>query len=246
MSDHGTSARPLVALTGRRLPEGRVGQWGESVALQSRYLDSVRRAGGEGVVVEPHDLTPDTARALLRRFDALVLTGGPDLDPARYGASSHPAVYGCDPVADTFELALCSAAIETAVPTLAICRGLQVVNVALGGTLHQHLPDVPGADTHGRPGVIGGALLHTVDLEPGSLLAEVTGTTRPTCSCHHHQAVDRVGDGLRVTARAADGVVEGLELEGAPSLLAVQWHPEDTTADDPAQQALFDHLVATA
>lgn len=242
------SSRPLVALSGRRLPSGRVQNWSDdAVALQARYLDSVQRAGADCAIVDPRELTDAEAQRILRRFDALVLTGGAgDLDPATYGAAPHPELFGCDPAADAFELALCRAALDAALPTLGICRGLQVVNVALGGSLHQHLPDVPGADAHGRPGVTGGALLHTVDLEPGSLLAEVMGTTRATCTCHHHQAADRLGEGLRVTARAADGIVEALELEGAPWFLAVQWHPEDTTADDLAQQAIFDRLVSLA
>jgi putative glutamine amidotransferase len=117
-----------------------------------------------------------------------------------------------------------------------------VLNVALGVTLVAHLPDVPGVGAHGRPGMPNGAAENAVTLEPGSLLAKAMGTDRATCSCHHHQALDRLGDGARVTARADDGVIEGIEIDGAWAL-AVQWHPEDTAADDPAQQRLFDALV---
>ena len=119
-----------------------------------------------------------------------------------------------------------------------------MLNVALGGTLHQHIPDLPGIERHGRPGETGGAWEHGIDVLPESLLASVFGTTRVTGSCHHHQAVDKVGAGLRVTATADDGIVEGLEVEGT-WLLAVQWHPEDTAGTDPTQQRLFDALVET-
>ncbi|HEY5173580.1 MAG TPA: gamma-glutamyl-gamma-aminobutyrate hydrolase family protein, partial [Acidimicrobiia bacterium] len=184
-------------------------------------------------------------KGLLARVDALVLTGGPDVDPARYGQRAHPSVYGVDAAADEFECALAEAALVRSVPTLAICRGIQVLNVARGGTLHQHITDDPGVPPHGRPGVAGGARPHEVALDRDSLLAEVMDTTRVTGSCHHHQAIATLGDGLRVVGRAADGIVEALELDGA-FLLAVQWHPEDTAADDRAQQRLFDALVNRA
>jgi putative glutamine amidotransferase len=210
-------------------------------AIPRAYLDAVTRAGAQPVVVDPEgDLVP-----LLDRVDALVLTGGPDVDPDFYGEEPDPSVYGIDRAADNAELALARAAIDRSLPTLAICRGLQVLNVALGGTLLQHLPNVPGLGEHGRPGETGGGYRHEILVSPDSLLHDVFGTTRVIGSCHHHQAVDKVGDGLRVTATAADGVVEGLEVDGT-WLLAVQWHPEDTAAEDPAQQALFDALVTRA
>jgi putative glutamine amidotransferase len=191
------------------------------------------------VVVDPAgDLVP-----LLDRVDAIVLSGGPDVDPSVYGEECHDEVYGVDLAADEAEAALVRAAIERQVPALAICRGLQVVNVALGGTLHQHIPDLPGIERHGRPGEADGAWVHPIDVVPESLLASVFGTTRVEGSCHHHQAVAKVGAGLRVTATSDDGIVEGLEVEDA-WLLAVQWHPEDTAAHDAAQQRLFDALVA--
>ncbi len=145
---------------------------------------------------------------------------------------------------DEFEFALCHAALELELPTLAICRGTQVLNVALGGTLHQHITDdFPG---HGTPGVEGGQTVHEVTVDADTRLAAALGTLRPRCSCHHHQAIDHLGRGLTVTARADDGVIEALALDSPQWLLAVQWHPEDTSADDPAQQGLFDALVAAA
>jgi putative glutamine amidotransferase len=239
--------RPLVGVVGRALRGGRVQRWPEdALAIQAPYLDAVRRGGGEPVVLQPAELSVGDAAALLARLDALVLTGGPDVDPARYGQRPHREVYGVDPVADAFELALTHAACHQALPTLAICRGIQVLNVALGGTLDQHLADRAGVGDHGVPAVDDGSARHPVELEADSTVARAMGDLRPVCSSHHHQALDRLGDGLRVTGRAADGVVEAVELDGAPSLLAVQWHPEDTAASDPAQQRLFDALVAHA
>jgi putative glutamine amidotransferase len=231
----------IVALTGRRL--GRTDKWPYSggAALPYAYVDAVLRAGGQPVIVndgrEPKEL--------LARVDALVLTGGPDVDPARYGEAPHPSVYGVDAAADEFECALAEAALVRSVPMLAICRGIQVLNVARGGTLHQHIADEPGVPPHGRPGEAGGAREHEVALDRDSLVAQVMDATLVNASCHHHQAIATLGDGLRVVGRAADGIVEALELDGA-FLLAVQWHPEDTAADDRAQQRLFDALVNRA
>lgn len=231
----------IVALTGRRL--GRTDKWPYSggAALPYAYVDAVLRAGGQPVIVnEARD-----PKELLARVDALVLTGGPDVDPARYGEAAHPSVYGVDAADDEFECALAEAALVRSVPTLAICRGIQVLNVARGGTLHQHIADDPGVPPHGRPGEAGGARRHEVALDADSLVAQVMDATRVTASCHHHQAIATLGDGLRVVGRAADGIVEALELDGA-FLLAVQWHPEDTAADDCEQQRLFDALVNRA
>jgi putative glutamine amidotransferase len=231
----------IVAVTGRRL--GRTDKWPYSrgAALPYAYIDAVLRAGGTPVIV---NAAPDP-KALLDRVDALVLTGGPDVDPNLFGQSTHPQVYGVDRADDDFECALVEAATVRSVPMLAICRGIQVLNVARGGTLHQHIPDDPGVPAHGEPGVAGGARLHDVSLERGSLVAEAMDATTVRASCHHHQAIGDPGDGLRVVGRAADGIVEALELDGA-FVLAVQWHPEDTATDDPTQQRLFDALVRRA
>jgi putative glutamine amidotransferase len=231
----------IVALTGRRL--GRTEKWPYTgaAALPYAYVDAVLRAGGQPVIVND----ARDPKELLARVDALVLTGGPDVDPARYGETPHPSVYGVDAAADDFESAVAEAALVRSVPALAICRGIQVLNVARGGTLHQHIPDDPGVPRHGEPGVAGGARRHEVTLAADSLIAEVMDTTRVTASCHHHQAIAQLGDGLRVVGRAADGIIEALELDGA-FLLAVQWHPEDTAADDRPQQRLFDALVKRA
>jgi len=231
----------IVALTGRRL--GRTDKWPYTgaAALPYRYIDAVLRAGGQPVIVND----ARDPKELLARVDALVLTGGPDVDPQRYGEAPHPSVYGVDPADDDFECAVAEAATVRSMPTLAICRGIQILNVARGGTLLQHITENPGVPAHGQPGVAGGARQHEVTLERGSLLAEVMDTTTVTASCHHHQAIGQLGDGLRVVGRAKDGIVEALELEGQ-FMLAVQWHPEDTADEDPAQQRLFDGLVRRA
>ncbi len=237
----------LVAVTGRRLGS-RQTKWpyANAAALPHSYFEAIQRAGAVPAMLDAAPITPVEAAALLARFDALVLTGGPDVDPACYGETAHPSTYGIDREQDDFEIALARAAVERGTRTLAICRGIQVLNVAFGGSLDQHIVERPGVDPHGRPGEENGQLEHDIPIEPGSMLAKVMGVGDAGgiahCACHHHQAVQRVGDGLRVTARAPDGVVEALELDDAP-LLAVQWHPEDTAAADPAQQNLFDWLT---
>jgi putative glutamine amidotransferase len=231
----------LIGITGRPIAAGKVGS-SAAVGVGVGYLAALERAGATPVVLSPRTLDDDSAHGLLARVDGVLFLGGPDVDPSLYHGGAHPTIYGTDLDDDEFEIALAHAALADAVPMLAICRGIQVLNVALGGTLVAHIPDVAGVGAHGRPGHPNGAAENAVTLEPGSLLAKAMGTDRVTCSCHHHQALDRLGDGVRVTARADDGVVEGMEIDGAWAL-AVQWHPEDTAADDPVQQRLFDALV---
>jgi putative glutamine amidotransferase len=182
------------------------------------------------------------AAEVLEPFDGLVLLGGGDVDPARYGAVSHPEVYGVDPDRDDLELDLAQEAVAAGLPLLAICRGLQVLDVALGGTLLQHLPDLPRLAEHGRPQADRGAALHDVVIERGSRLAEaVGGEALADCVSVHHQATDRVAGALVVTARSHDGLIEALETpDGAGWAVAVQWHPERTAATDRRQQAIFD------
>lgn len=174
--------------------------------------------------------------ARLARFDGLLLPGGGDIAPYRYGATAaHATVYDVDDTQDAFDLELARQALDAAIPLLAICRGLQVVNTALGGTLHQ---DMGGPEREHRH------IVHPVAIERLSLLEQATGTEKVDASCYHHQRVDRLGSGLRVTARAADGTVEALELPEARGwFTAVQWHPEDTAHEDGAQQGIFDALV---
>jgi putative glutamine amidotransferase len=239
--------KPLIAVPAYPVPSGRVEGWVDAgIAVPRPYVDALKRAGAQEAVLMPEEIGPMDAHELLDHFDGLLLLGGPDLDPVTYGADPDPHVYGVNVTRDVFELALVRDAIERGLPTLAICRGAQVLNVALGGSLDQHITDRAGLVGHGIPGVEGGAATHVLEIEPGSRLAEAMGTTAADCSSHHHQAVDRMGAGLRLTARAPDGVVEGIELDGDPWIVGAQWHPEDTAGRDPAHQALFDRFVEEA
>lgn len=236
--------RPLVAVPMYpRLGPGRVRGWAEEgVGLPVRYVDALRRAGAQEALFLP-ELDGD-AGEVLARVDGLLLVGGGDLDPTTYGDTPSETVYGVSAARDACELALVRTAIERELPTLAICRGHQVLAVALGAQLDQHITDRPGLLDHGKPGVEDGGRSHVVEVEPDSKLADAMGTTSPTVSCHHHQAVTTVGPRTRVVAAAGDGVVEGIELVGADAwIVGVQWHPEDTAGSDPTQQRLFDTFV---
>jgi putative glutamine amidotransferase len=227
---------PLVAVPGRR-SERADGLRTEVVAAGRRYLAALRRGGAEGMVVLPGDGGVERLPDLLQRVDGLLLLGGGDVDPVRYGATErHDTVYGVDEAHDAFELAAVRVAIEMGLPVLAICRGFQVLNVALGGTLHQHLTETTVAHRLAH---------HPVQLVPGCRAAVAMGTTRPLGHSVHHQAVDRLGTGLVVTGHAGDGVVEAAEL-ATGWVVGVQWHPEDTAPDDPANQGLFDAFANRA
>ncbi|MFF8018729.1 gamma-glutamyl-gamma-aminobutyrate hydrolase family protein [Streptomyces sp. NPDC007929] len=227
--------RPLIAIPARFSATTSALRYAAEVNARA-LIEAVWRAGGEPAGIHPAD-TGTAAR--LARFDGVLLPGGGDLAPSRYGAGDiHDTVYDVDTLQDTFDLDVARHALASGLPLLAVCRGLQVVNVALGGTLEQ---DMGGPEREHRH------LVHPVTLEPGSLVARAAGAEKVDASCYHHQRVDRPGPGLRVTARAADGTVEALELPGATGwFTAVQWHPEDTAHEETAQQGLFDALVRAA
>ncbi len=211
----------------------------DSFSLPAAYVDAVQRAGGTAILLTP---AAEYGSAVLERLDGLVLTGGGDLDPVHYGGACHPTIYMVDAERDGCELQLARRAVATGLPTLCICRGLQVLNAALGGTLVPHLPEVVGRRIAHRVPPRRPSW-HEVETRPGSRLARVLGGERTVPASWHHQAVDRVAPGLEAVAHAPDGTVEGLEMPDHPWLLAVQWHPEITADQDPAQQALFDALV---
>ena len=240
--------RPLIAVPAYpRLEHGRVKGWHtDSFGVPIRYIESLRRAGGIENVVMTEALAEDDIDAVLDRSDGLLLLGGGDLHPSTYGQHPHTKIYGVSDDRDDCEVAFARTAVARGMPVLAICRGHQVLNVALGGTLDQHISDRDGVDEHGRPGILDGELVHEIDLKPGTRLAEAMGVSSAACACHHPQAVDDPGATLRVVARAPDGVVEATENADAdgPWIVSVQWHPEDTAATDPAQQHLFDTFVA--
>lgn len=239
--------KPLIAVAGRLGPAGKLSR--NAVAFASRpYLDCVLRSGGEPVVIAARPLDDREARALLRRFDGLVLMGGSDVNPARYGQDRHARTYGINDENDEFEFALARAAVGLELPTLAVCRGMQVVNVALGGTLHQHLPELGHVIDHfpaGFPAPPEG-VVHPIAIEAGTRLAKaVDGVESLDGLSYHHQAVEQPADGFAVVASASDGVVEAMELD-AGWVVGVQWHPEDTAHTDPVQQRLYDSFVEQA
>jgi putative glutamine amidotransferase len=214
--------QPLVAVTTtteivRDLPRVRVNQV---------YTDALERAGLIPVAVPP--LNPAAAGALLRRVDGVVFTGGEDVDARLYGQEPHPKAETPNPARDRWEVALVRAARDRRLPTLAICRGIQVANVALGGTLIQDIASQhPGALTHTREDARG-QRVHDVEIDAGTRMAQAIGAGRITANSLHHQAVDRLGQGLRVSARAEDGIAEAIEwTDDDWWMLGVQWHPEE-------------------
>ncbi len=237
------SGTPLVGISAY-CEQARWGVWDmEAMVLPRRYPDRVAHAGGIPVLLPPTAGIEDA----LARLDCLVLSGGGDIDPARYGAQRGPETASVREDRDAAELALLETALAAGMPILGICRGMQLINVALGGSLHQHLPDVVGHDEHApKPGAFGS---HQVKVAPGSRLADILGHTDldvhldtdvPT---HHHQGINRLGAGLTATAWATDGTVEAFEIDPSqcPFGLAVQWHPE--AGDD---LRLFTALVEAA
>jgi putative glutamine amidotransferase len=242
---------PVIAVVAYELPQSATpNRPAGHVALSERYVQSLHRAGARVILLPAiTDAPACEPEELLAAADGLLLIGGGDLDPTTYGQDAHPMSYGFNAFRDDMEMELARYALAADIPLLAICRGCQVVNVALGGTLYQHLSEHPGFDddVHGRPHdmYLG---THAVDIEAGSHLARAIGGLRASrCTSAHHQSVDTLGAGLRVTARSGDGCVEAIEpLAPHPFAIAVQWHPEMTAEVDPEQQALFDALVAAA
>ena len=230
-------SRPIIGITTYREPAS-WGVWDRPADLLGvGYADAVHQAGGAPVLVPP---LADCALDILSALDGLVLAGGADVVPGRYGAPADPSTGAPRPDRDEAELHLAAACLESGVPLLAICRGMQVVNVALGGTLVQHLPDVEGAAPHrGADGVF---FERTLVVEPTSLLGSIVGAELDV-HCYHHQGIGRIATGLRAVAWSEDGLVEALEADpaGAAFLLAVQFHPEES-----ADRRLFGRLVDAA
>lgn len=229
-------AHPLVGMTtyGRNADN--------RFALPAEYLDAVRRAGGVPLLLAPGE---PRWESILETVDAFILTGGGDIDPGHYGGRRVDTNYGMDDERDRFELALARRVVEMDMPTLGICRGTQILNVAHGGTLIEHLPDEVGESVRHRAPPRE-PVAHVVRAVAGSRVAQVVGGESFEAASWHHQAVRGVASGFVVSALAPDGTVEALELPGHAWLVAVQWHPEITAASDPAQQRFFDALVETA
>ena len=212
------------------------------LALGERYLDAVRAAGGIPVILAP--VETEAIDALIGRLDAVCLSGGPDLDPSAYGVQPHAELGPTEPEMDRFELELARAAVARGMPVLGICRGMQVLNVALGGTLHQHVPDLGGRLEH-RQGLPSGETSHRVTLARDSRLTKVIGRRYVEVNSFHHQAPHALGRGLSVAGHAPDGVVEAIEVTGRRFTFGVQWHVE-CLVDRPEHLALFRGLVRAA
>lgn len=211
------------------LQQAQTGVWDVRASfLPQIYFNGVNLAGGIALLLPPQPVDDEVTDRVLDRIDGLVITGGPDVDPARYGQKPHPSTNEPAHDRDEWEFALLAGALRRGTPVLGVCRGAQVLNTALGGTLHQHLPDVIG-HTHHQKGdaIFGTSAVRTV---PGTKLAELIGETSDA-QCYHHQAIDRLGDGLVVSARDSDGVIEAVELPGDGFVIGVQWHPEERLDD---------------
>ncbi len=204
------------------------GVWdGYEVTLAPRaYVSAVQRAGGLALVLPPDQVAVEDPDVLLDRIDGLILAGGADIDPASYGAEPHAETRGTWPERDAFELALTRRALERDIPLLGICRGMQLLNVALGGTLDQHLPESTGSQAHRS--VAGTFSEHHVRLAPGTLACSAAGREGFAVFSHHHQGVERIGEGLRISGYSVDDdLVEAIELPDRRFALGVVWHPEE-------------------
>jgi putative glutamine amidotransferase len=224
--------RPVIGIT-TYAEEASFGVWRmPSALIPLDYVDAVERAGGRPLLIPPSE---DGIAETLDALDGIVFSGGADVDPARYGAEAHPTTDTPQARRDGGELALLTAALERDMPTLAICRGFQLLNVARGGDLVQHLPETLGHDEHKQtPGTF---VEHPVEVKDGTRLAGMVGE-RSGVASHHHQGLGRLGEGLVEAAWAADGTLEGVEDPSLRFAVGVQWHPE--AGED---QALFENLV---
>ncbi len=225
---------PLIVIPGRRSSEAR-GHRTPVVSGGRFYADAVERAGGLPVVLPPTD-SVQVIRSTIDRCDALVLLGGGDVSPTKYAQTERAQLFGVDEFIDDFEISAVKHAIARNIPILAICRGHQVLNVALGGSLVQHLETTEAhRDT-----------MHEVQLVPGSLPALAMSSHSPLVHSFHHQAIDQVADDLTVVGTFHDGTIEAVQHKTARWVVGVQWHPEDTAHDDAPNQGLFNELVKQA
>jgi putative glutamine amidotransferase len=237
------SDRPPLIGVCTELVDAHWGVWeGRAALLEVPYIAAIQRAGGLALMIPPDPRLESDPDTVLDLIDGLVLVGGADVDPSSYGAEPHPLTNGTVPERDRSELALARRAVEREIPVLGICRGMQLLNVATGGSLRQHVPDDVGHEEHRRnPGSFENSE-HEVRLEQGSLAARAAGEELHTIKSHHHQGIAEVGEGLRVTGVSVlDDLPEAIETEGQAFCLGVQWHPE---ADE--RSAVLGALVRAA
>ena len=220
-------SRPVIGICAA-VEQARWAAWDVVVAMAPRtYATAVQAAGGLAAILPPDPAVTAEPDLLLDRIDGLLLAGGSDIDPAVYGAEPAPETAGQRIERDEFELALLRRAIERDMPALGICRGMQMLNVACGGTIDQHVPNGLGGNVRHRE-VPGTFSSHEVEVEPGSLAARAIASDRADVKSHHHQGVDRLGEGLSVTGRSTeDGLIEAIEVPGSGYALGVLWHPEE-------------------
>ncbi len=237
---------PIAAMPRRQNPLIGLTTYGRGAdnryTLPAEYLDAVRRAGGVPVLIAPGE---PRLEAIVDMLDALIFSGGGDIDPSRYNGKRHETNYAIDQERDTHELELGRRAIDSGLPTLGICRGAQILNVVQGGKLIEHIPDEVGEKVlHRAPPRE--PVMHSVRLKPGSRLARILGRDEFDATSWHHQALRGAAAGLEAVAHAPDGTIEAIEMPSHPWLIAVQWHPELSAASDPLQQKLFDAIVDEA
>jgi len=242
--------KPLVAVTMGSSQGDSAGRPARAT-LNAAYLRAIENAGAAPLLLAP-GMDHDTVEALMSAVSGLVLTGGVDIEPARYGEAAHERTVGVSSERDEMEDVATLWALERDMPILAICRGLQFLNVALGGSLHQHIPDLPEVARLGikhaqtEHGFARHELTHGVRMEPGSCLSVLLGADRTQVNSMHHQSINVLGSGLVATAWSDDGCIEGAELPGRRFVTGVQWHPEELAAQDEPARRLFAGFVAAA
>jgi putative glutamine amidotransferase len=239
-------ARPFIGVS----TSVTIATYPERAYVNGAYLQAVQQAGGVPVPLAPQ-LGAESLAELMMRIDGLLLTGGGDVDPARFSEAPHATTVGVSEARDRLEIDLTRWAVAERVPLLAICRGAQVLNVALGGSLYQDVPSDPGSPLdHGQTARQDSARSlpsHRVKVQDGSRLAGILGALEVEVNSFHHQAIKRIGQGLKDVAWAPDTIIEGVELDDRTRfVIGVQWHPEEMVADDPAARGLFAALVAQA
>lgn len=240
-------AKPIIALTAGRNNLATPQREMQAVwsGCDVNYINAVLRSGGAPVLL-PFAIDKETIQSILAAADGIILTGGGDVNSLAYGEEPHPRSTYQDPVRDEMELETVRLALEMNLPILGICRGIQLLNIALGGTLIQDIPtQISEPNKHYSTG-LAPVLLHNINVERDSLLARVFEDTDLAVNSYHHQAVKDLGKGLRINARACDGVIEGIESDDGSPILAVQFHPEEIAAIYPRFQCLFDWLVEEA
>jgi len=245
-----SAARPLIGVTTsevrfaeRSHPLAQADPPRREMALGLTYLRAIESTGGLPVVMPPMEI--EAIAPLLDRLSGICLSGGPDLDPETYEEQPHPELGPIEPDLDRFELELARQADDRGLPILAICRGMQALNVARGGSLHQHLPDRPGVTIEHRQRITGDNAVHPVSIAPGSRLAKLLGRRDAAVNSFHHQGVHRLGNGLRAVAWSPDGVIEGIEAPARDFAVGVQWHAESLVARR-EQASLFRGLTDAA